>query len=141
MHKQARIYMAVDPQDQPIADVLQAYLESSKFRFINCEDVQLMMDMATDLYNTMNDCDLLVVIDSKAFRAQAKNLELRFAQQLSKPLIVISLHQPVDESKSNNRVHLFDFTHPHHRDWLRVIEAVNQMTRATTIEPQFSLLY
>jgi len=141
MRKPVTIYMAVDPQDQPIADILEAYLKSSQFHFINSEDVQEMMDTATDLYNTMNDCDLLLLIDSRNFRAQGENLELLFAQQLTKPLIVVSLHQPVSESKSNHRVRLFDFTQAHHRDWMRVIETIHEMTQSITSEPEFSLIY
>lgn len=141
MDKQVTIYMAVDPQDQPVADILEAYLKSSQYRFINSEDIQQMMDTATDLYNTMNECDLLLLIDSHAFRAQPENLELMFAQQLTKPLIVISLHQTVDENKSTYRVRLFDFTHPHHRDWMCVVKTIKDMTQTVTAEPEFSLIY
>lgn len=140
MHKQATIYVAVAVQDQAIADILQAYLKPSNYRFLNCDDVQQMLNPATDLYNTMNDCDTIVLIDSNAFRAQPENYELMFAQQLSKPLVVVSLHQAVDEDKSTYRVRLFDFTRPHHRDWLRVIETINQLTHAITVEPQIRLL-
>lgn len=141
MHKQAKIYVAVDPQDQPIADILEAYLKSPEFRFVNYEDVESMMTPAIDLYNTMNDCDVLLLIDSQAFRAQPENLELAFAQELSKPLIVISLHQAVNERKSTHRVRLFDFTQPHHRNWSCVVKTIAEMIRATRIEPEFTLLY
>lgn len=141
MYKQATIYMAVAPEDQPIADILQAYLQSTGFRFIGCDDVQHIMNPVTDLYGTMNECDTIVLIDSQIFRAQAENYELKFAQQLSKPLVVISLHQALDENKSNHRVRLFDFTRPQHRDWMRVVDAIIQLTQAVTAELEFGLLY
>ncbi|MEL6528183.1 MAG: hypothetical protein AAFQ07_20980, partial [Chloroflexota bacterium] len=61
------------------------------------------------------------------FRQQQPNYELQFAQTLEKPLVVISLHQKVDESRSTWRVRLFDFTNPRHRTWRQVIETINNL--------------
>jgi hypothetical protein len=141
MAKRPVIYMAVDAADMAIADVILAHLQHTGYNCIDCMDVPDLLDPTTDLHGTMSDCDVIVLIDSYAFRQQVPNYELQYAQQLYKPLIVISLNQKVDESKSTWHVRLFDFTNPHRRDWHRLIDTIIAVTTDATTEPDFGFLF
>ena len=141
MAKQAVLYIAVAAADMAIADVILAQLKHKGYKCIDCMDVPDLLDRATDMYGTMSECDVIVLIDSLDFRQQSPNYELQFAQELNKPLIVISLHQKVDESKSTWRVRLFDFMNPRLRDWQHVIKQIIEVTEDATQEPDFGFLF
>lgn len=124
MSNGATIYVAVCAEDRPIADVLLAHIKQYGFRCVNASHVPDLLNRATDTHGTMSDADMIVLIDSHAFRQRDPNYELQYAQSLRKPLVVVSLHQKVDESRSTWRVRLFDFTNPRHRIWRRIIETI-----------------
>lgn len=141
MAKQPLIYLAMDSQDKAIADILTVHLVHAGFKCIDRRHVKQLMNEESDIEGTMDDCDTLIVIDSEAFRSHNPNYELKFAQELEKPLIVISLHQALDESKSNRRIKLFDFTRPQHRDWERLIKMIVELTREVTAEHKQGFLF
>ncbi|MEL6309269.1 MAG: hypothetical protein AAFV98_13300 [Chloroflexota bacterium] len=125
-HK-STIYLAVSQADQALADVLLAHIKHRNLICKTSADMQESLANALDMHKAMNEADMLVLIDSHDFRQQQPNHELQFAQTLEKPLVVISLHQKVDESRSTWRVRLFDFTNPRHRTWRQVIETINNL--------------
>jgi hypothetical protein len=141
MAKQPLVYLAMDSQDKAVADILRVHLEHAGFKCLDRRHVKELMNEESDIQGTMEDCDTLIVIDSKAFRSHSPNYELKFAQELEKPLVVISLHQQVDESKSTRRVRLFDFTKHHHRDWERLIKTIVELTREVTTESTINFLF
>jgi hypothetical protein len=120
MKHKPHIYIAADPEDQAIAAVLKAYLDDRGFCCIRREAGREQRD----LYGVMQNSDVIVVVDSEAFRLQADNWELQFAQSVTRPLVVVSLHQQVDERRSTARVRLFDFSHPMKRHWRRVLDTI-----------------
>src|SRR5688572_2535183 len=140
MAKQPLVYLALDSQDKAVADILRVHLEHAGFKCLDRRHVKQLMNEESDVQGTMEDCDTLIVIDSAAFRSHIPNYELKFAQELEKPLIVISLHQALDERKSTRRVRLFDFTQPHHRDWERLINTIVELTRDVTVETTINFL-
>ena len=141
MAKQPLVYLAMDSQNKAIADILRTHLVHAGFKCLDRRHVKPLMSEESDIQGTMEDCDTLVVLDSWAFRSHNPNYELKFAQELDKPLIVISLHQALDESKSNKRVKLFDFTHPQHQDWERLIKSIVEVTREVTTEPNIGFFF
>ena len=141
MAKQPTIYLAVAAEDRTIADVLLAHLQRTNFKIIDKRDVPNILDPVTDLYGTMSDCDVIILIDSQAFRQHKNNHELTFAQQLEKPLIVLSLRKKVDESKSTWRIRLFDFTNPTHQAWQHAIETIIDLTEDVTAPPDNNFLF
>jgi hypothetical protein len=70
------------------------------------------------------------VIDSLLFREVPNNWELHFAQVLQKPLVVVSLDAPLDESRSSPLVQLVNFVTPQDRDWHRLLEVILGMVYA-----------
>ncbi|MEM9954134.1 MAG: TIR domain-containing protein [Chloroflexota bacterium] len=126
------IYLAVATADLAVADVILAHLKHYGYRCIDIMDVPNLLNIKSDLLGTMTESDVIIVVDSQHFRQQRPNYELQFAQQLEKPLIVISLHRPVDETQSSGQLHLFDFRDPHHRDWQRLIDTIVTVTEDTT---------
>lgn len=141
MAKQAIIYFAVVDEDQTIADIILVHLRNTGYKCIDRSHVPTVMNPATDIEGTMSDADVIVLIDSYAFRQQKPDYELQFAQQLNKPLIVISLQQKVDESKSTWRVRLFDFTNARHRNWQAVIDTIIEVTQEATRDPYADFLF
>lgn len=141
MAKQPLIYLAMDSQDKAIADILRAHLVDAGFKCLDRRHVKQLMNEESDIQGTMDDCDTIVVLDSLAFRSQNPNHELKFAQELDKPLVVISLHQALDESKSNRRIKLFDFTRHQHRDWERLIRSIVDVTREAATEPHLGFFF
>jgi hypothetical protein len=141
MAKQALVYLAMDSHDKAIADILTVHLEHAGFKCIDRRHVRQLMNEESDIQGTMEDCDTLIVIDSLAFRSHNPNYELKYAQELNKPLIVISLHQALDESKSTQRVRLFDFTQPQHGKWELVIKTIVELTREVTTEHKQGFLF
>lgn len=119
------VYIACDVQDKAIADVLQVYLEHRGLRCVRGYEADGWQDEATLLFNTMNACHILVVIDSKAFRGQAQNWELHYAQMLRKPLVVVSLHKAVDEKRSTSTFKLVDFSQEH--DWQALLASITSV--------------
>ena len=118
------IYIAASAADDAVADVLQVYLEHAGLKCVRRDDVQVLMNAVDDLRMTMNNCTAIVVIDSLLFRQVPNNWELHFAQVLQKPLVVVSLDAPLDESKSSNLVQLVNFVTPQDRDWHRLLEVI-----------------
>lgn len=138
MTQEATIYIAVTATDLSITDVILAHLKQHNYRCIDCMDVPSLLDMKTDLYGTMSEADVIILIDSFAFRQKQPNYELQFAQDLSKPLIVLSLDQKIDESQSTWHTRLFDFTNPRHRNWQEVFDTIIELvTEATQIDDDF----
>jgi hypothetical protein len=118
------IYIAVSAADDAVADVLQVYLEHAGLKCMRRDDVQVLMNAVDDLRMTMKNCTAIVVIDSLSFRQVPNNWELHFAQILQRPLVVVSLDTPLDESKSNQLVQLVNFVTPQDRDWHRLLEVI-----------------
>ena len=141
MTRQASIYVAVAAADLSIADVVLAHLQHYNYHCVDCMDVPHLLDSATDLYGTMSECDVIVLVDSFAFRQKKPNYELQFAQELAKPLIVISLNQKIDESQSTWHVRLFDFTNPRHRDWKQVLNTIVILAKEATHNPDDDFLF
>jgi hypothetical protein len=141
MAKQPLVYLALDSQDKAVADILRVHLEHAGFKCLDRRHVKPLMNEESDIEGTMDDCDTLIVIDSSAFRSHDPNYELKFAQEMDKPLIVISLNYAVDESKSTRRVKLFDFTKPQHRAWEVLIKTIIDLTREATSESHQGFLF
>lgn len=141
MAKQPLVYLALDSEDKAVADILRVHLEHAGFKCLDRRHVKPLMSEESDIEGTMDDCDTLIVIDSHAFRSHDPNYELKFAQEMDKPLIVISLHQAVDERKSTHRVRLFDFTRPQHRAWERLIKTIVDITREASTESHQGFLF
>lgn len=141
MTSPAKIYFAVHVDDLPIADVILAHMRHLGYICLDCTDVQHMMNFAKDMQATISECDTLVLIDSHAFRRQKPNYELQYAQQLEKPLIVMSLDKKVNEALSNRRVRLFDFSNPQHRNWQGVVDAIVELTETVRHEDNFGILF
>ena len=123
----ASVYLALSSADEPIADVLQVYLEHAGITCVRRRDVQVLMDYAEDLRMTMKDCTAIIVLDSFAFRDVPDNWELHFAQVLGKPLVVVSLDTPLNEGQSTDYVKLVSFTTPQERDWHRLLNIIQQL--------------
>ena len=66
----ASIYLAASTADDPVADVLQVYLEHAGIACVRRADVQVLMDYAEDLRMTMKDCTAIIVLDSFSFRVR-----------------------------------------------------------------------
>lgn len=141
MTKQPLVYLAMDSHDGAIADILRAHLVDAGFKCLDRRHVKQLMNEESDIEGTMDDCDTIIVLDSLAFRSHNPNYELKFAQELDKPLVVISLHQVVDERKSNRRVKLFDFTRHQHRDWERLIKSIVEISREAKNEQNMGFFF
>ena len=141
MHRQAQLYLAVHPADKTFSDVLLAQIIQTDYRCITHEDVPTILNTVTDLYGTMSESDVIILIDSDNFREQQPNRELQFAQQLDKPLIVISLDKPIHEQRSTWRVRLFDFTASKHRDWQKAVDAITELTEHVLHPPNEHFLF
>lgn len=118
------IYIAASSADDAVADVLQVYLEHGGLTCVRRDDVHVLLNVVDDLRLTMKNCSAIVVIDSLSFRDVINNWELHFAQILQKPLVVVSLDSPLDETKSTEQVKLVNFTTPQARDWQRLVTIV-----------------
>ncbi len=128
MATESTIYIAVDPADEGIADVLQAYLQAYDLPIVRSPQ----RSSNNTIYGLMCEAAVIVVVDSDAFRDCAYNWELHYAQDLHKPLVVVSLSQAVDETRSTAQVRLLDFTAPARRKWRTLIEIIVQLAKPSS---------